>query len=133
MGALASLLNLLILGSVFRDVLRGNQGFLWLWGPTTVVLGGLLGGARGASDVARPRSEGFDPGDAIGTVAAELSSRYAAAGVSLEVRVPPLLPAVRGREDLLIGALTGLLEVNSAANGESTTISRLFQSSPPNS
>lgn len=43
-GALASLLNLLILGSVLgADLAPSVQRFAWLWAPATVVFGALLG------------------------------------------------------------------------------------------
>jgi hypothetical protein len=73
-------------------------------------LGSLLGSARGSSGAARTRTDGFDPGSAVGEAAAQISARFAKAEVALEVRVPPLLPSVRGREELLVDALTGLLE-----------------------
>ena len=41
-GGLASLLNLLILGSVFKDVLGNNAAQWFLWVPGTIVLGGAL-------------------------------------------------------------------------------------------
>ena len=42
-GALAGLLNLLILGSVFRDVLGGNAAQAVFWVPGTIAAGALLG------------------------------------------------------------------------------------------
>jgi heme a synthase len=43
-GSLASLLNLLILGSVLGSDMPGQiQGAAWIWAPGTVVIGALLG------------------------------------------------------------------------------------------
>lgn len=88
-------------------------------------LGKLLGAARTASGAARSRPDGFDPGAAIGDAAAGISTRYADAEVALEVRVPPLLPSVRGRKGLLVEALSGMLEARLAASrpGASVVVS----------
>ncbi|MGE0707760.1 MAG: COX15/CtaA family protein [Planctomycetota bacterium] len=47
-STLSSALNLLILGSVFKDVLRGNAAQAVFWVPGTLLLGALLGGVGGA-------------------------------------------------------------------------------------
>lgn len=86
---------------------------------------GILGSARTGSDATRSRSDGFDPGAAVGDAAAQISSRYAAAEVALEVRVSPLLPPVRGREEILVEALSSLLEgrLDASQAGSSVVVS----------
>jgi len=105
-------------GSLLDDALRAAGTMR----KTFDELGGLLGGARGATGAGRTRTDGFDPGSAIGTAAAAISSRYAEADVTLEVRVPPLLPAVRGREELLTDAVTGMLESRLAISRAGSTV-----------
>ena len=85
-------------------------------------LGSLLGGARGSSGAARARTDGFDPGSAVGDAAAKISSRFADAEIALDVRVAPLLPSVRGREELLVEAVSGLLESRLEASGPGATV-----------
>jgi hypothetical protein len=104
--------------TLLEDALRAAGGVR----KTNDELGGLLSGARGSTGSGRSRSDGFDPGSAIGNAAARISSRFAEAGVVLEVRVPPLLPAVRGREDLLVEAVSGMLEARLAFSREGSTV-----------
>ncbi|MGI9590249.1 MAG: PAS domain-containing protein, partial [Myxococcota bacterium] len=55
-----------------RLLLDDAQRAAGLVRKTSDELGGLLGGARGASGAARTRIDGFDPGAAIGTSAAKI-------------------------------------------------------------
>lgn len=57
LGGLASLLNLLILGSVFRDALQGNAAQAWLWIPGTIALGAALGLVGASIGRSRPAAE----------------------------------------------------------------------------
>jgi hypothetical protein len=85
-------------------------------------LSGLLGAARGHTGAARTRPDGFDPAAVIDSVAGRLVASFAEAGVALEVRVPPLLPSVRGRQELLVEALTGLLRARLAVTDAGSSV-----------
>jgi len=86
---------------------------------------GILGSARAGTDGPRSRSDGFDPGAAVRGAAAQISSRFVAAEVALEVRIPPLLAPVRGRDEVLVEALCSLLEARLEASeaGSSVVVS----------
>lgn len=84
----------------------------------TEALGDVLSGRRPTG----ARGDGFDPGEAASSVAGKLAEAFAAAEVTLEVRMPAQLLPVAGDVDVFCKALDALLRARLAVSVPGSTV-----------